>query len=318
MRHLAEAGLGGAHTDLAVARVATMRGFGSRRTGDAALFGPQGPVLGSILGGGADLAIAAAAAELGAGDESARMIEVSIGDEPAVAAGLACGGTAQVIVSSMSSIPRAWWQALASRTPAGLVTDLPGGATHVVSAADAPHRDDDVAALFAKGRPVVDVSGARLVEIWWPTPTVLVLGDAELAGALRRQGNLLGWEVIVDDASDRPRATRTAEDLGPSDLLVVLSHDHDVATPALAAALRGRAGFVGALGSRHTQAERRERLGQAGVSSEDIARLHGPVGLDIGARSAEEQALAICAEAVAGRSGRSGASLTTGSGPING
>lgn len=318
MRHLAEAGLGGAHNELVVARVAAMQGFGSRRVGDAALFGPQGPVLGSILGGGADRAITAAAAELATSGGAARIIGVSIGDEPAVAAGLACGGRADVIVSSMESIPRAWWQALASRTPAGLVTDLPGGVAHVVTAADTDDGDDDVAALFARGRPVVEVSVARLVEIWWPTPTVLVLGDAELAGALKRQGELLGWEVVLDDASDRDRATRTAAELGPSDLLVVLSHDHEVATPALAAALGGGAGFVGALGSRHTQAERRDRLGRAGVSREDVARLRGPVGLDIGARSAEEQALAICAEAVAGRSGRSGASLTTGSGPING
>ena len=294
-----------------------MRGFGSRNAGDAALFGPEGPVSGSILGGGADPAIAAAATELGASGASTRVIEVSIGDAQAVAAGLACGGTADVIVSSMGSIPPAWWQALAARTPVALVTDLPAGVAHVVDAADADV-DDDIAALFAARRPVVEVSAQRVVEIWWPTPTVLVLGDADLAGALRRQGNLLGWDVLLDDASDPGRATQTAAELGPSDVLVVLSHDHERATPALAAALEGRAGFVGALGSRHTQAERREKLVQAGVGPDHLARLHGPVGLDIGARTPEEQAVAICAEAVAVRSGRSGTSLTTGSGPING
>ncbi|GAC1542397.1 MAG: XdhC family protein [Acidimicrobiales bacterium] len=317
MRHLAEAGLDGAHAELVLARVAAMRGFGSRNANDAALFSPEGPVSGSILGGGADPSIAAAATELEASGASARVIEVSIGDAHAVAAGLACGGTADVIVSSMGSIPPAWWQALAARTPAALVTALPDGVAHVVNAADADV-DDDIAALFATRRPVVDVSAGRVVEIWWPTPTVLVLGDADLAGALRRQGNLLGWDVLIDDASDPGRATHTAAELGPSDVLVVLSHDHERATPALAAALGGRAGFVGALGSRHTQAERREKLVQAGVSPDHLARLHGPVGLDIGARTPEEQAVAICAEAVAVRSGRSGASLTTGSGPING
>ena len=318
MRHLAEASLGGDYAETVVARVAAMHGFGSRNAGDAALFDQRGPLIGSILGGGADPAIAAAAAELGSSGRRATVIEVSIGDDPAVAAGLACGGTAEVIVSAMHAIPAAWWQALSSRTPAGLVTDLPGGEAHVVSAADAARSGDDIAALFAKGRPLVDVSAARLVEIWWPTPTVLVLGHADLAGALRRQGNLLGWEVILDDASDPGRAVRTAADLGPSDLLVVLSHDHDVATPVLAEALAGRAGFVGALGSRHTQAERRDRLANAGLGPDDLGRLHGPVGLDIGARTPEEQAIAIYAEAVAVRSGRSGAPLTTGSGPING
>lgn len=113
-----------------------------------------------------------------------------------------------------------------------------------------------------------------------------------------------------------PRAGAAA--LGPADGLVVLSHDPLVAIPTLQAALTGEAGYVGALGSRTTQANRRTRLLAAGLDDAEIDRIHGPVGLDLGARTPEETAVAICAEMIAHRSGRTAASLTGGRGPING
>ena len=107
-------------------------------------------------------------------------------------------------------------------------------------------------------------------------------------------------------------------DLRPSDALVVLSHDPAVDTPALAAALRSGEPYVGALGSRHTQSARRQRLAAIGVPDAACDRIHGPVGLDLGARTPEEVALAVCAEILAHRSGRDAASLRAGTGPING
>jgi xanthine dehydrogenase accessory factor len=97
----------------------------------------------------------------------------------------------------------------------------------------------------------------------------------------------------------------------------VLTHDHKFDVPALVAALGTDVGFIGAMGSRRTHAERLERLRAEGVTDADLARLHAPVGLDIGARTPEETAVSICAQIIALRSGRRGGSLGEGTGPIH-
>jgi xanthine dehydrogenase accessory factor len=99
--------------------------------------------------------------------------------------------------------------------------------------------------------------------------------------------------------------------------VAVLSHDAAVDTPALAAALASDATYVAALGSARTQAARRQRLLRLGVSEADLGRIHGPAGLDLGARTPAEIALAISAELLAIRSGRAGASLRGREAPIN-
>jgi xanthine dehydrogenase accessory factor len=89
----------------------------------------------------------------------------------------------------------------------------------------------------------------------------------------------------------------------------VLTHDAKFDDPAIVVALRRGCRYVGAIGSRKTQADRRVRLEAAGVGEGDIARLHGPIGLDLGGRAPAETALAIMAEIVAERYGRTGAPL---------
>ncbi|HTU87560.1 MAG TPA: XdhC family protein, partial [Solirubrobacteraceae bacterium] len=98
----------------------------------------------------------------------------------------------------------------------------------------------------------------------------------------------------------------------------VFTHDRKFDEPALKAALAGPAGYVGALGSRRTQADRAERLREAGVPEEQLARLAAPCGLDLGARTPSETALSILAEIVALRAGREGGRLEAGSGSIRG
>jgi xanthine dehydrogenase accessory factor len=127
-------------------------------------------------------------------------------------------------------------------------------------------------------------------------------------------GRSLGWLVDVVDGGDAIEAARR---LGPADALVVTTHDPVLGPDVLGAALGSRAFFVGALGSRGTQARRAERLTEMGFGSDDLARVHGPVGLDLGARSPAETALSICAEVLAVRSGRAIASLRDRPGPIN-
>ena len=314
--------LGPAARSVALARAVRLQGFGSRRPDQAALFDASGPTAGTLLGGVADDRLALVAARGGA----CETVEVTIGDDPAVQAGLACGGSASVVVQDVRLVPPAWWEALLAREPVALVTNLPTGRSRVVT------RDGSLERL-ERGQVGASIEGDELTEVWWPTPRLHVLGAADLAGALMKQAAVLGWEGSTSPGgSGGPDSLGPGSlgpgslgpgslgpgSLGPADALVVLTHDHDLATPALAAALTGRAGFVGALGSRHTQAERRQRLAAAGVEPAALERLHGPVGLNLGARSPEEQALAICAEIVAVRSGRVPGSLRDATGPING
>ena len=169
--------------------------------------------------------------------------------------------------------------------------------------------------------------GTKVFAEWYgPPPRLFVYGAVDTAEALCRAAKLLGWATIVGDA----RAMFLTPDRMPSaDLLinkwpeeaiaeivpdhqtavVVLTHDEKFDEPALKAALQSEAFYVGALGSRRTTERRRGRLLVAGVEEEQLARIMGPCGLDIGADTQEETALAILAEILAVRAGRGGGPL---------
>jgi xanthine dehydrogenase accessory factor len=182
--------------------------------------------------------------------------------------------------------------------------------------------------LVRSGRNrLVEVDGARVFAEWYgPPPRLLVYGAVDTAEALCRGAKLLGWTAIVADA----RATfLTPERMPSADLLipkwpqdaiadvapdhqtaiVVLTHDDKFDEPALIAALETEAFYIGALGSRRNQERRRERLLEAGVSEEQLTRIVGPCGLDIGADTQEETALSILSEVLAVRAHRSGGPL---------
>jgi xanthine dehydrogenase accessory factor len=162
-----------------------------------------------------------------------------------------------------------------------------------------------------------------------PAPRLVIVGAVHIAIALSTMASAAGYHVTVIDAR---AAFLTAErlpaadalvaawpdqalpglDLGPRDAAVCLAHDPKFEDPALAALLGSRVGYVGAIGSRTTHAKRVARLRQSGFGDADIARIHSPVGLDVGAVTAEEIAVSILAEVVAARRGRSGGSMSAG------
>ncbi|MGO9559989.1 MAG: XdhC family protein [Acidimicrobiales bacterium] len=316
-----------------VARVVEFKGLGGRRQGDAVLAYADGTSSGSLLGGAAESALRREVGLLG-------LFELSVGEADAASAGLACGGVASVLFNELGAIPRPAWEALAVGRPVALVTrpDAPSAASAVLALVDSPltrsyeHHGsvgdavlDQIASEAARlalrrGRDVAEVQvheGATLVvEVFLPLTSLVVIGDGQLAEALAAQGSMLGWEVSVD-GSWGTEAEALVGSLGQADALVVLSHDPEVDTPALALAL-SRGCYVGALGSRHTQAGRRERLLAGGADESSVGRIHGPVGLDLGARTPEETAVAIAAEILAHRSGRDAGSLRSANGPING
>jgi xanthine/CO dehydrogenase XdhC/CoxF family maturation factor len=139
---------------------------------------------------------------------------------------------------------------------------------------------------------------------------VVIVGTAEPIGdALAQQVELLGWVPITTSEIDE--SVTAIDDLGANDAVVVLEHQHAVATPVLAAALRSDAGYVGAIGSRRMQAARVSSLRRAEIRDDELAALHCPSGLDLGAATPAESAVSIVAEIVATRSGRDPQPLRT-------
>jgi xanthine dehydrogenase accessory factor len=174
------------------------------------------------------------------------------------------------------------------------------------------------------------------IEPFTPAPHMVIFGAVDFTRALVRVAKVLGFRVTVCDA--RPVfATRTrfpdadevvvdwpdrylagaGAQLGPGDAVCVLTHDAKFDVPAIAAALNTRVGYLGAMGSRRTHARRVERLLEAGVDAGALDRLLAPIGLDLGARTPEETAIAICAEIIAHRTGRHAPSLRDTAGPIH-
>lgn len=195
---------------------------------------------------------------------------------------------------------------------------------------DAALRDAAADALLRGTSRTIELGDASyFLEAYPVRPRLVIVGAVEVARSLVRIAGELGYETVVVDGrtafitTDRfPTADRlivgwpdeVADEiaLGPSDAVAVLSHDVKFDEPAITEALRRRCWYVGAVGSRKTQGDRRERLRAAGVGDDDLARLRGPVGLDLGGRAPSETALAIMAEIVATRYGGSGAPMRTG------
>ncbi len=174
------------------------------------------------------------------------------------------------------------------------------------------------------------------IESFAPPPRMLIFGAVDFTAALVRLAKVLGYRVTVCDARevfatkarfpfadevvvDWPNRLleRIGPELGPRDAVCVLTHDHKFDVPAVVAAMKTKVGYLGAMGSRRTHAERVDRLRREGVADEDLVRLMAPIGLDIGARTPEETAVAVCAEIIALRTGRPAPSLRGGEGPIH-
>ena len=175
---------------------------------------------------------------------------------------------------------------------------------------------------------------AVFVQSFAPPPRMYVFGAIDFASAVARIGKFMGYRVIVCDA--RPVfATRerfpTADEVvvaWPDEFLktaevdkrtviCVLTHDPKFDVPVLVEALKTEAGYIGAMGSRRTHDNRTARLKEEGVADEQLARISSPVGLDVGARTPEETAVAIAGEIIALRTGHSGGRLSERSGPIH-
>jgi xanthine dehydrogenase accessory factor len=173
-------------------------------------------------------------------------------------------------------------------------------------------------------------------ESFAPPPRLIIFGAVDFTAALVKVAKVLGYHVTVCDArevfatkSRFPLADEVVVDwphrhlaavgasLGPRDAVCVLTHDVKFDVPAIKAALATEVGYLGAMGSRRTTEQRADRLRAEGVTEEQLVRIMAPIGLDLGARTPEETAVAICAEIIAQRTGRAAPRLRDRDGPIH-
>ena len=207
----------------------------------------------------------------------------------------------------------------------------PHGRTRPACAQRAPH--ERAAPLRRRGRGARRLAYAVHLHAFGVPPTLVLVGAIDYSAAVAALAGQVGYRVVIVDAreafarSDRfsraatvhvgwPADAIEQRALGTRDAVIVFSHDPKFDEPAILAALRGGVGFIGALGSRRTAADRNRRLAEAGADAGALARVHSPCGLDIGAATPEEVAISIMAEVIAARSGRAGESLASAAGSI--
>jgi xanthine dehydrogenase accessory factor len=167
-----------------------------------------------------------------------------------------------------------------------------------------------------------------------PRPRMIVFGAIDFAAAVARVGSFLGYRVTVCDARptfatarrfpdadevvvEWPHRYLAATEVDGRTVITVLTHDPKFDVPLLEIALRLPVAYVGAMGSRRTNADRLRKLRELGLTDEELARLHAPIGLDPGARTPEETAISIAAELIGQRWGGSGQALRLANGPIH-
>jgi xanthine dehydrogenase accessory factor len=337
----------GSDPRVAVATVVRTTGSTPRPAGARLIVHPDGRIAGSVSGGCLEAAVVEEARLTLDGTRPPRVLHYGISDEMGWSVGLSCGGTVDLFIEAIrwddDAVLAAWRRAVDERRAvalctvvdgelagrrAALVEDEPLAGTLGNAEADEALLEP-VAARFASGLAGVDVVGGLqvFVDPEVPAPHLAIVGAVDIAAALAAMAGVLGYRVtVVDPRSafltrerfpDGDLVGRWPDEglpplrLGPRDAIVCLSHDAKFDEPTLATALQTNVGYIGAIGSRRTHAKRVARLQEAGHTDDDIARVHSPVGLNIGARTPAEIALAIAAEMVGVRRGGSGGSMSS-------
>lgn len=307
---------------VALATVIRTWGSAPRRAGSHMAIDEDGGFTGSVSGGCVEAEVVRAAREVAASG-APRVLEFTVSDTDAWQVGLACGGQMQVYVERCAPTPvyAALRAARAARQAVALLTRTSDGAQALVGAGETSGTLALSAAVVEEARTrlargdsgVLASDPALFVRCHVPPPRLFIIGAVHIAEALHAVARVAGFEVSVIDpraafaasqhfasigvVDEWPDAAlrRLAPDAGSA--VVALTHDPKLDDPALAVALRSPAFYVGALGSRRTHAQRLERLAAQGLAAE-AQRIHAPVGLDLGGRSAGEIAVAIMAEII--------------------
>lgn len=310
-------------------------GSAPRPVGSQLLVDAAGAMEGSVSGGCVEGAVALEAIDALA-DKKARLLEFGVADEDAFAVGLACGGTIRILLEPVgSALPESLLAELVAarraRKPVAYLVDLPptpseglGAGSVDLATPPGPNAPSFATAgprlaeppafadRFRLDRSGVEPDGTTFVAIYNPPLRLFVVGGVHIAQRLIPMAQACGYKVIlveprtafgtaerfpgVEVIGDWPDEALLQAGLDRRACIVTLTHDPKLDDPALTVALGANVFYIGALGSTRTHAKRVKRLQEAGFDKAQIARIHAPVGLDIGSRSPSEIALSILAE----------------------
>ena len=298
--------------NIALATVVETWGSSPRPLGSKMVVTRSGKMAGSVSNGCIEGAVFEEAQKVLKSGKS-KVAAFGVTDDVAFEVGLACGGHIEVFVEPLGRVHRQLIEMINRDQPATLRTNLETGEADLIegtpSGTELARRDGDV-----------------FVEPFRRPAHLVIVGAIHIAIPLHRLAKLMGYRVTVVDARAKfatrerfpeadelivawPDEAMSKLVIDNSTYVVILTHDPKFDLPALRSVLKKDAGYIGAIGSRKTNANRFDALRREGFTEEQLARVHGPIGLDLGGRGAEETALGILAEITAVRFGGSGVSM---------
>ncbi len=321
---------------IALATVVQTWGSSPRRAGAKMAITPDGKITGSVSGGCVEGAVFEEGVDVLKSNRP-KLLHFGVADETAWDVGLACGGSIDIFVQPLSlTFFESLHSVLVDEQAAVAVTVIQGP-NELLGSELLMHNDgrtigsirDDLNPMVLKianetlaagesRRVKVNEDVEVFAEAILPPPTVIAVGGVHITIALMVLAKTLGYRTVVIDPRSAfgnetrfPHADRLIQKwpqdafheipITRSTAIAMLTHDPKLDDPALKIALPSEAFYVGALGSKTTQAKRRQRLLDEGLTEEQLNRLHGPIGLEIGAGTPEEIAMSIMAEIVAAR-----------------
>jgi xanthine dehydrogenase accessory factor len=298
--------------EIALATVVETWGSSPRPLGSKMIVTRSGKMAGSVSNGCIEGAVFDEAQKVLKSGEP-KVAAFGVADDVAFEVGLACGGHIEVFIQPLAPVHRQLIAMLHRDQAATLRTNLATGAAELTQGA-------------TSGTELARRDGDSFIEPFRRPAHLVIIGAIHIAIPLHRLAKLMGYRVTVIDARAKfatkerfPEADELIvawpdEAMGRiaidnSTYVVILTHDPKFDLPALRSVLGKDAGYIGAIGSRKTNRNRFDALRAEGFTEEQLSRVHGPIGLDLGSRAAEETALGILAEITAVRFGGSGASM---------
>ncbi|MCY4179924.1 MAG: XdhC family protein [Litoreibacter sp.] len=294
----------------ALATVVETWGSAPRRVGSQLAISGEGEIAGSVSGGCVEGAVVVEAMDAIEGGMPL-LLEYGVSDDEAFAVGLACGGTIRILLEPVGkALPEVMLTELvdarASKEPIAYTVDTASWDRKLL------RPEDGHAERFAADKSGFE--GDRFIAIHNPPLRMAIVGAVHIAQPLSQMARLAGFEPFIIDpraafasearfpgetlSHDWPDEALEAFQLDARSAVVTLTHDPKIDDPAIEATLRSNCFYLGCLGSTRTHAKRVARLEQAGFTADQIARINGPVGLDVGGQTPGEIASAILSEVI--------------------
>ncbi len=288
-------------------------GSSPRQAGSQLAVSGQGQIMGSVSAGCVEAAVIGEALEALVA-QTPRICSYGVSDETAFAAGLACGGNIRILLEPVAfgqneAILDALMHAQSDKVPMATSVNLQTFAGQLWKQG----KETDIDAVLRTDRAVVDDRN-RFIMPHNPALRLVIVGAVHIAQPLAAMARLVNFDPVIVDPretfataerfaghqimTDWPDAALSALKPDARTAVVLLSHDPKLDDPALRIVLQSKAFYIGALGSKKTNAKRVERLMAAGISDAQIARIHAPIGAAIGAKSPAEIAISILAQMI--------------------